>query len=252
MATNKWIEMYQHDDFKFETLTCNESWAIMMKHIIANDKKGKIKALEEFLNYSIKRDVTIYPWPNEVFNAFQLDIKNVKVVILGQDPYIKEENDVPQAMGLSFSVKEGIDIPPSLDNIYKNLVKFGHISSKPKHGNLTKWVEQGCLLLNTALTVTAGMSNSHKDYWIYLTNAMIQYISDNTTGVVFMLWGGSALGKLPLIDQEKHNVTMSSHPSPMSVKSTLKGHDCFENTNHFGITNNYLISNGMDPIDWSL
>lgn len=245
---NKWMETYQHEEFRFNRLKCNKSWQPMIKNIIENDKDGKMKELEEFINNSIKNEVTIYPLPDEVLNAFQVNLDDVKVVIIGQDPYINEG----QAHGLSFSVKVGIEIPPSLKNINNNLLKYGHINKKPTHGDLTKWVEQGCVLLNTALTVTAGMSNSHKSYWLYITNTMIKYISDNTTGVMFMLWGGPALAKLPLIDQTKHKITASSHPSPLSVNSQLRGYDCFENTDHFGITNKYLTSRGLTPIDWEI
>lgn len=248
MATNKWMTTYEHVDFKFSDLKCHVSWRPMIQYVIDNDSKNKIPALEEFINRSIKNDVTIYPEPDEVLNAFQVDIDNIKVVILGQDPYFNEG----QANGCSFSVRDGVAIPPSLKNMNGNLLKFGHIDTKPTHGDLTKWVEQGVLLLNTALTVTAGMPNSHKDYWILITNAMITYISNNTNNVTFMLWGGNALGKLPLIDQSKHNVTISSHPSPMSVTTKLRNYDCFENTDHFGKANKNLIAKGITPIDWSL
>jgi uracil-DNA glycosylase len=159
---NKWVETYRNEEFRFDALVCNKTWLPMIRHVIENDKDGKIKELEEFINSCINNDVTIYPRPDEVLNAFQLDLSNVKVVILGQDPYINEG----QAMGLSFSVKQGITIPPSLVNIHSNLLKFGHIDKYPTHGDVTKWVHQGCVLLNTSLTVTAGMSNSHKSYWL--------------------------------------------------------------------------------------
>lgn len=250
MALNKWNEAYP-DNFTFTSLLCNIEWHPMIQYVIDNDTKGKIKELEEFIDYQIKEGTIIYPWPEDIYNAFDLSLSDVRVVILGQDPYINEENNIPQAMGLAFSVKEGITIPPSLNNIYNNLIKFGHIKSKPK-GDLTNWVDQGCLLLNTSLTVTKGMSNSHKDYWIHITNSMIQYINLNTNNVVFMLWGAPSLGKLPLINQQKHYVTISSHPSPMSVKSALRSYDCFENTDHFGKANQYLKSKGLKPINWSL
>jgi uracil-DNA glycosylase len=155
-------------------------------------------------------------------------------------------------MGLSFSVDDGIKIPPSLINIYNNLLNFKHIDSIPKTGNLKKWAEQGCLLLNASLTVTDGKPNSHAKYWKKFTDDIIKYISDNCTGVVFFLWGGSSLEKISLIDQTKHKISISSHPSPLSIKTPLKSYESFYNTDHFGIANEYLKANNKNIIDWKL
>lgn len=259
MSTNPkqiptWLEKFP-ENVKLNTLTVHPSWTPMINHIFTTHKK-EISNLETMLDKE-KVPNAMFPYPDHVLNAFNIThLETIKVVILGQDPYFRAEcyNKIyiPQAMGLSFSVQDKIKVPPSLVNIYNNLLKFNHIESIPKHGNLTKWAEQGCLLLNSSLTVTSGQPNSHEKYWKQITDSMIKYISDNTKNVVFFLWGNPSLKKLHLIDQTKHKISISSHPSPLSFKNNLSTHKSFFDTDHFGIANEYLVGHKKEKIDWKL
>ncbi|MBR2449196.1 MAG: uracil-DNA glycosylase [Clostridia bacterium] len=199
-------------------------------------------ALREFLKteYSTR---TIYPSMYDIFNSMKYtSFDNVKVVLLGQDPYHNEG----QAMGLSFSVPDGIDIPPSLVNMYKELNAELGIPPK-KSGNLIGWAKQGVLLLNAVLTVRAHAANSHKGKgWEKFTDSIIKKISDKKEHVVFLLWGGNARSKKPLIDGKKHLILECAHPSPLSAYNGFFG------CGHFKKTNEYLQSYGILPIDWSL
>ncbi len=185
----------------------------------------------------------IYPPGSQIFNAFdKTPFEMVKVVILGQDPY----HNPGQAHGLSFSVPDGIAPPPSLQNIYKELAADLGLPI-PKHGNLEKWAERGVLLLNAVLTVRANEPASHQKIgWMDFTNAVIRHISDQKEHVVFLLWGKFAQEKQVLIDETKHLVLKAAHPSPLSA------HAGFFGCKHFSRTNEYLVRNGIDPIDWSL
>lgn len=186
---------------------------------------------------------TIYPPGSLIFNAFdKTPFDNVKVVILGQDPY----HGPGQAMGLSFSVPKGIPPPPSLVNIYKELLADIGMPI-PNHGDLTQWATEGVLLLNAALTVRAGEPNSHAQIgWHDFTNAVIRHISQSKKGVVFLLWGKFAQQKQELIDETRHHVLKAAHPSPFSV------HNGFFGCKHFSKTNELLMKEGLDPIDWKL
>lgn len=199
-------------------------------------------ALREFLKteYSTR---TIYPSMYDIFNSMKYtSFDNVKVVLLGQDPYHNEG----QAMGLSFSVPDGIDIPPSLVNMYKELNAELGIPPK-KSGNLIGWAKQGVLLLNAVLTVRAHAANSHKGKgWEKFTDSIIKKISDKKEHVVFLLWGGNARSKKPLIDGKKHLILECAHPSPLSAYNGFFG------CGHFKKTNEYLQSYDILPIDWSL
>jgi len=184
---------------------------------------------------------TIYPPGKLIFNAFDAcKLENLKVVILGQDPYINPN----QAMGLSFSVPDGVPKPPSLLNIFKELKKETGLEI-PVSGNLTRWANQGVLLLNTVLTVRAGLSNSHQgEGWETFTDEVIRLISKEKENVVFLLWGSPARKKAELIDHNRHLILESAHPSPMSV---MRG---FFDNGHFMKCNEYLISKGQNPIIW--
>lgn len=184
----------------------------------------------------------IYPSMYDIFNSMkQADFDDVKVVILGQDPYHEEG----QAMGLSFSVPKGIQIPPSLVNIYKE-IKSELGFQIPAHGDLTNWAKQGVLLLNAVLTVRAHQANSHKGKgWERFTDAVIKAVSDMKENVVFLLWGRNARDKKTLIDTSKHLVLESAHPSPLSAYNGFFG------CNHFIKTNEYLLNHKKTPIDWS-
>ncbi len=185
----------------------------------------------------------IYPPGNLIFNAFhKTPFHQVKVVILGQDPY----HNPGQAHGLSFSVPRGMAIPPSLLNIYKEL-KTDLGIDPPGHGNLEQWTEQGVLLLNAVLTVRKNDPASHSRIgWMTFTDAVIQKLSDQRTGLVFLLWGKFAQEKQVLIDETKHYVLKAAHPSPLSAFNGFFG------CKHFSKTNSYLSQNHVDPINWKL
>lgn len=185
----------------------------------------------------------IYPPGGLIFNAFnKTPFEKVKVVILGQDPY----HNPGQAMGLSFSVPDGVALPPSLQNIYKEIASDIGLKM-PRNGNLEKWAERGVLLLNAVLTVRANEPASHaKIGWMEFTDAVIRHISSEKEHVVFLLWGRFAQEKQGLIDETRHLVLKAAHPSPFSAEKGFFG------CRHFSRTNEYLVSNGIDPVDWSL
>jgi len=185
----------------------------------------------------------IYPPGQLIFNAFdKTTFANLKVVILGQDPY----HNTGQAMGLSFSVPDSVPPPPSLLNIYKEMNKDVGMPI-PSTGNLTKWAEQGVLLLNAVLTVRANEPASHaKIGWMDFTNAVIKKISDEKKGIIFLLWGKFAQEKQVLIDETKHFVLKAAHPSPFSADKGFFG------CKHFSKTNELLTKQGIMPIDWTL
>ena len=186
---------------------------------------------------------TIYPDMYDIFNALKYTpYSKAKVLILGQDPY----HEPGQAHGLAFSVKRGTEPPPSLKNIYKELSSdVGFIP--PEHGELTKWAEQGVLLLNTSLTVRRSQANSHRGKgWEIFTDRVIELLNQRETPMVFMLWGNNAKAKTPLITNPKHLVLTAPHPSPLSA------HYGFFGCKHFSKCNDFLQGNGIEPIDWSL
>ena len=186
---------------------------------------------------------TVYPTFDNIFNALKLTpYKNVKVVIVGQDPYHGEN----EAHGLSFSVLDGVKIPPSLQNIYKELNDDLKISI-PSSGNLTKWAKNGVLLLNNALTVIKDTPNSHQKIgWNLFTDYVIKLVDQKDEPVVFILWGKNAQSKESLITNPKHLVIKSAHPSPFSANHGFFG------SKPFSKANNYLIKNKKDPVDWTL
>lgn len=194
------------------------------------------KIMEE---YNIK---TIYPPKDYIFNALKLtSYKDAKVVIVGQDPYHEEH----QAHGLSFSVQKGVKLPPSLQNIYKELETDLGIK-RGIDGDLTGWAKQGVLLLNAVLTVEKGHAGSHRNIgWEILTDYIIKVLNKKDTSVVFILWGNFAKEKAKLITNSKHFIIISPHPSPFSAYSGFFG------SKPFSKTNNYLIKNNLEPIDWS-
>lgn len=187
---------------------------------------------------------TIYPPQKDVFNAFSsTELENIKVVILGQDPY----HGPNQAHGLSFSVLPGIPAPPSLVNMYKELITDIPGFERPNHGYLQSWAEQGVMLLNTVLTVEGGNAHSHaKLGWETFTDKVIAAINDNREGVVFLLWGSHAQKKGRIIDLNRHHVLAAPHPSPLSA------HRGFLGCKHFSQANALLVQQGLQPIDWHL
>jgi len=203
-------------------------------------KKPYFKELANFVKNEYKNN-NIYPPSKAIFNAFNLcPFSKVRVVVLGQDPY----HGKGEAHGLAFSVPDGVNIPPSLKNIYKEIYSDLGIST-PKTGNLECWAKQGVLLLNAILTVNADNPASHrKKGWEEFTDAVIKKLSDEKEGLVFLLWGQYAKEKGKIIDNKKHLVLEAPHPSPFSAYSGFFG------CKHFSKTNKYLASRGKRPIDW--
>ena len=216
------------------------SWKTVLKEEF---NKVYFQQIVSFLKTEKALGKKIYPPGPSIFNAFnETPFDKVKVVILGQDPYHGEG----QAHGLSFSVPPGIKPPPSLVNIFKELHEDLGIPI-PLSGDLSKWAKQGVLLLNAALTVRAGEPFSHAKYgWAAFTDAVIKTISDQKTGVIFLLWGKFAQEKQALIDETKHFILKAAHPSPFSADKGFFG------CKHFSKTNQLLMQNDQQPIDWKL
>ncbi|MFZ9719098.1 MAG: uracil-DNA glycosylase [Chitinophagaceae bacterium] len=218
-----------------------DSWKKVLK---TEFSKPYFQQLVTFLKMEKMQGKTIYPPGALTFNAFsQTPFNDVQVVILGQDPY----HGPGQAHGLSFSVPEGVNPPPSLMNIFKEIESDLGVTMPPRYGNLTQWAQQGVLLLNAFLTVRANEPASHaKTGWETFTNAVISSISDHKKGVVFILWGKFAQEKQVLIDETKHFVLKAAHPSPFSADKGFFG------CKHFSKTNELLMQQGKTPIDWRL
>lgn len=216
------------------------SWEAILNPLFAT---SQMQGLSAFVQAERQQHL-VFPPADLVFNAFKLtSLSDVKVVILGQDPY---HND-GQAHGLSFSVPAGIAIPPSLRNIYSELKSDIAGFDVPTHGDLTKWAQQGVLLLNATLTVRAHTAASHqKKGWEGFTDAVIAAISKEKEHVVFLLWGSYAIKKSALIDANKHLILTAVHPSPLSVYRGFYG------CKHFSQTNSYLQAHGLKPIDWQV
>ena len=217
----------------------HRSW---LDHLKDDFDSQYMKSLMRFLREEQQAGKDIYPPKSLVFSALNsTPLANVNVVILGQDPY----HGPGQAHGLSFSVPKGVAIPPSLLNIFKEL-KRDYGFEIPKHGCLDHWAKQGVLLLNTSLTVEKGNAGSHsKKGWQILTDKIIALTSENNYGVVYMLWGAHAQAKSRLIDQGKHLILSSAHPSPLSAYRGFLGNG------HFRKCNEFLASQGKEPIRWS-
>ena len=245
-----WKDTYPDKKIIIKFGTIGSSWCDFMKSIL---EATDIKKIEDKLSAEVDKNKNIFPYPDMLFSAFTYtSFDSVKVVIIGQDPYFKLESGVPQAMGLSFSVPTGIAVPSSLDNIYKNMMKYGHITSIPKHGNLQFLANQGCLFLNTALTVAENEKNGHSDIWKTFTDSIIMKLSDVKDKLVFVLWGAPAFEKFSLIDKKRHKVIVSSHPSGLSCNTPMKTYPAFNNCDHFGQINEYLKANGQMPVIYGL
>lgn len=206
--------------------------------------KGYMMQLREFLKNEQTEGRIIYPPNKLIFNAFNhTPFNNVKIVVIGQDPY----HGVNQAHGLSFSVQKGITVPPSLQNIFKELQTDIPGFRLPDHGDLTSWADQGVLLLNATLTVEAAKPGSHqKKGWEKFTDRVISELSARRSGLVFLLWGRYAQTKGELIDNDKHYILKAAHPSPFSAYSGFFG------CKHFSKANEYLNKNGQKEIDWQI
>ncbi|MCH5143006.1 MAG: uracil-DNA glycosylase [Clostridiales bacterium] len=214
-------------------------WDELLSPLFNDEKYKKIR---EFLKYEYSHHI-VYPDMYDLYNCFRFTpLNELKAVILGQDPY----HEPGQAHGLCFSVKKGVHLPPSLQNIYKEIGDDLGIK-EPDCGDLTKWAKSGVLLLNATLTVREHLANSHsKCGWAWFTDEVIKLVSANTENTVFILWGGNARSKAPLIDKDKHLILQCAHPSPLSAYNGFFG------CKHFSKTNEYLSSHGKKPVDWDL
>lgn len=214
-------------------------WDEILAPLFQSENYAKIR---QFLKKEYSEH-TVYPSMYDIFNAFKLTpYSSVKAVLLGQDPY----HEPGQAHGLCFSVQDGTKLPPSLVNIYKEIKSDVGIDEPPR-GDLTEWAKQGVLLLNTTLTVRRGAANSHKDCgWTEFTDEVIKLLAKRDKPMVFILWGANARSKKKFVDQTKHLILESAHPSPLSCYNGFFGSKPFSKTNAF------LIKNGDKPIDWQL
>ena len=215
-----------------------ESW----KNALASEfEKDYFKKLTDFVRGEYMSGKTVYPEPKNIFNAFNLcPLNNVKVVIIGQDPY----HEPGQAHGLCFSVQKGVELPPSLVNIYKEIEQ--DIGNKSiTNGDLSDWARQGVLLLNSTLTVLAHVAASHSGYgWETFTDAVIKAVNETQKNVVYMLWGAFAQKKADFVNAQDNLILKSAHPSPLSAYRGFFGN------HHFSRANDYLIQHGKTPINW--
>ena len=244
-----WQEKYPLGNVKLDP-DVNTTWFPLLYKLVTNKKYLNI---EKELSKLTLEGKQIYPYPDLLYYAFKLvEFNRVKVVFVGQDPYFNSEKNIPQAMGLSFSIPLGITIPSSLKNIFQNMIKYDHLDSFPEHGNLEFLALQGCLFLNTALTVIDGQKNIHSQLWEWFTDEIIQILSDELNNIVFVLWGAPALKKINLINTDKHHVIISSHPSGLSCDKPLKEYPAFNNKDHFGEINKYLKDHDKQEIIYGI
>ncbi len=223
------------------SVAIGESWLNVLKEEF---EMPYMKTLKAFLLEEKQKGHQVYPKGPEIFNALNhTPFDKVKVVILGQDPY----HGVGQAHGLSFSVQKGVAIPPSLKNIYKELGSDISGFTVPNHGNLTKWADEGVLLLNATLTVRAHEAGSHQGKgWEIFTDKIISTLSEKREGIVFLLWGRYAQNKSALIVGSNHSILTAAHPSPFSAYNGFLG------CRHFSKANEILTKAGKAPIDWQI
>lgn len=235
------MSLTEEQQAKLAKVQLEPSWKYALSEFLLSPRMDELK---DFLLQQMKQDKVIYPPNPLIFNALNTTpMANVKVVILGQDPY----HGPNQAHGLSFSVQKGVALPPSLRNIFHELnTDLGVPVSK--HGDLTRWAEQGVLLLNAVLTVEAGQPTSHqKRGWEDFTDHVIDVLNEQREHIVFILWGAYAQRKGQRIDQNKHLVLKAAHPSPLAANR-----GGFFGCKVFSKSNNYLKQNGIEPIDWQL
>ncbi|MGN2253056.1 uracil-DNA glycosylase [Frateuria sp. GZRe12] len=228
------------DTAEAERVRLEPSWKARLGDYL---ERPDMRALADFLRTEKRAGKVLYPPGPEIFNAFaHTPFDKVRVVILGQDPY----HGPGQAHGLCFSVRPGVPVPPSLNNIFAEIERDLGIP-RPDHGCLTPWADQGVLLLNSVMTVEQGRAGAHQNKgWEGFTDAAIAALDREREGLVFLLWGAYAQRKGRLVDPNRHLVLSSVHPSPLSA------HRGFIGNGHFSATNRYLESRGQPPIDWSL
>lgn len=261
-----WIQYFpKQSQIKLRSLLINPAWNEFFDSVM---NKKYFADIEDALSKQLKQEGTILPYAELVFNIFNVvSPKKIKVVFIGQDPYIKTFNHnnqtIPQAMGFSFSVPPNCPIPPSLHNIYKNLEKFDHINSYPKSGCLSAWVLQGCFMMNAAFTTIMNISNAHKDLWTDFSVDLIKYINANCDNIVFVAWGTFAHKLCLNIDPKRHYIITSTHPSPHSCNNKFDGveygninaeitYPSFNSVDHFGKINKYLGFVNKEEILWDL
>ena len=233
------------------------SWLSLFEEI---DSKIFKETEDLYLKEKNNKNKIIFPEYENIFSFTKYCLfEDVKVVIIGQDCYhgvyydTKNKEYKPQATGLAFSVPNNCKIPPSLNNIYENLLKYNNIYKKPTNGNLEFWAYQGVLLLNTSLTVEKGKPNSHQHIWSKFTDELIKIISKNKDNIIFVMWGAHAYSKYKIIEnRENHRFIISSHPSPFSVYNKLGIYDSFMNTDTFGLINKYLEEDKQNKILWQI
>lgn len=256
------------DDIKLRSLIFNKDWDEFFDEI---ENKQYYKNIEDKL-FKKKND-KILPYPELLFNSFNImSPKDIKVIFIGQDPYIdiKDFNGkkIPQAMGFSFSVPLNYPIPPSLINIYHNLLKFKHIQKFPTSGCLAGWIMQGAFMINSSLTTIYKESNAHKLLWKDFSNDLINYLNTKLNKIVFVVWGKDAHYLCLNVDPNKHFIITSSHPSSYAFKNNVSGYTygkvknlkdrkqiiypSFESVDHFGQINNYLESVNKNKIFWDV
>ena len=226
--------------YKEMSIQLESSWKAVLE---PEFEKPYMQELKRFLKVE-KQQYQVFPPGDLIFNAFaHTPFDQVKVVILGQDPY----HNIGQAHGLSFSVPQGMDTPPSLRNMYKELSTDISGFQIPSHGDLTSWANQGVLLLNATLTVRAHTAGSHqRKGWETFTDRAIAELSERREGIVFLLWGRYAKDKAAIIDYRKHHILTAAHPSPLSA------HNGFLGCKHFSKANEFLVKQGLAPINWQV
>lgn len=234
----------------------DNSWKIMFNDIFKNNILDTPYNINRFINSFYIENNICYPNKEDVLKAFKyFPLEDTNIVIIGQDCYINSINidglEIPQANGLAFSVNKEHKIPPSLKNIFKEMNETIKDFKYPENGDLTYLAKQGVLLLNCALTVKKGKSNSHAKIWKPVTDKIIKYISDNTCNIVFILWGNFAISKKKFIDSNKHHIIEGVHPSPLSSRYNLKGtNKSFFGHDYFNRSNKYLSEKKKNEINW--
>lgn len=266
-----WNIYFLERQVKLKELLFNSTWN---DFFATTENTFYYRKIENFLTNCIHDSKKlIYPYPELLFSIFNLvSLHKIKVVLIAQDPYpgyvINSHGiKVPYATGCSFSIPYNCanSKPPSLNNIYQNLLRFNHIKKIPENGLLIPWIIQGCFLINASLTTLAGESNTHRDMWRHFSNNLINYINNNCENIVFLVWGKDANIICQNVDPDKHFIITSSHPSPYSFNKTFSGvsygndkmkqitiYPSYESVDHFGETNRYLRSVNKEEILWDL
>lgn len=265
-----WKNALINDNIKFRSLLKNDNWNEFFSII---EKKPYYSGMEKILTQYVKSEKIILPHAELLFNAFNITSpKNIRVIFIGQDPYANTvrigKEEIPQALGTSFSLPINFNKTESLKNIFKNMIKFGHIKKTPNSSSLGFWIIQGCFMLNSALTTFQSKSGSHMKLWKNFTDDLISYLNKNFENLVFLAWGKEAHKLCLNIDTTKHKIITSSHPSPYSCNNTFTGfsykikknskdretvvYPSFNSVDHFSEVNIYLKSIGKKQIFWEL